>query len=250
MATDQMSAAPTNDGREIGVDRLTRIDGIALKTAQALVEAGIHGYDDLARYLSQHTAQQVSAALREHGVNRPPAFIDRAGWIRQAREFDDLETLAPAPVQEEADLADEPPGEIAPDVEPKADASAVLVEPDGTRLEIGGVQLSVVEPAARRPEKRLQAEIRFQLSGSEAETLTAKGIAFRIEGYTVDVERGFSELVVTHQSRLEPQVFNYRDRQEFRIPDVGRYEFHSLVLLLPPGDLAAYHRGPSIRVVP
>lgn len=118
-----------------------------------------------------------------------------------------------------------------------------------TRIEISDVELSVIEPTADDPEKTLMAEINFQLSGTDAETLASRGIPFRIEGYTVDVDSGVSELVASYQSRLSPQVFKYMGLQEFAIPDVGHYEFHSMVLFLPPVELAAYHRGPTLRIV-
>jgi hypothetical protein len=110
--------------------------------------------------------------------------------------------------------------------------------------------LSVMGPTVDGLEKKLKAEVSFQLSGSSAETLASRGTPFRIEGYTVDIESGVSELVASEQSQLEPQVFEYVGQQEFGIPDVGRYEFHSIVLLLPPGKTATYRCGPTIRVVP
>jgi hypothetical protein len=319
MAMDQKSAAPMNHRRELGADLLMRIDGIARKTAEALYEAGIHSYDDLTQYLSEHTAEQVSAALREHGVNRPPAFIDQAKWARQAREFAKLENTAPRLPEEATELAEKPKEllsgptarehdavfwvsfdlttdgdpepvlrttvcdrangdreevfqgrdpapwvnwilerahlpvaveQIITKVETEAATPPAPLEPDGTRLEIGDVQLCVVEPTTGRSEKRLKVEMNFQLSGADAEILASKGVPFRIEGYILDAESGVSELVATHQSQLVPQRFQYMAQQEFDIPDVGRYEFHSLVLLLPPGELAAYHRGPTMRVVP
>jgi hypothetical protein len=319
MAIRKKVASPTNNGLELSMERLTKIDGIARKTAEALYQIGIHSYADLVQYLSQHTTHQVSAALQDHGVNRPPAFIDQATWVRQAREFGELENTAPTSSEEEMEPAEKPedvplsrnspehdavftvsfdvttggdrePGlrttvcdsangdqeqvfqgrdtapwvnwilqrahlpvaveEIATAVETKTAISPAPLEPNGTRLEIGDVRLSIVKPSTGSPEKRLRAKIGFQLSGTDAETLASKSIPFRIEGYTVDIESGVSELVASDRSQLEPHVFEYVGKQEFGIPDVGRYEFHSIVILLPPGELAAYHRGPTMRVVP
>jgi hypothetical protein len=299
------------------MDRLTKIDGIARKTAEALYQIGIHNYADLVRYLSQHTTHQVSAALQEHGVNRPPAFIDQATWVRQAREFGELENAVPTSSEEETEPA-EMPEEVPPsghsrehdalftvsfdmatngDREPvlrttvcdstngdqeavfqgndmapwvnwilerahlpavvehiatqaEGVSSPVPLEPGDTLLEITDAQLSVVRPTGASWKKRLKAEIRFQLSGAGAETLASQGSPFRIEGYTVNIESGVSELVASGRSQLEPHVFEYVGQQEFGIPDVGRYEFHSIVLMLPPIKMAAYHRGPTMRVVP
>ena len=149
MATLEKVAASTNGERELSINRLTDIDGIATKTAEAMYEMGIRGYADLAQYLSRRTAPQVSAALKEHGVTRPPAFIDRETWARQAREFGELENAAPASPEEETEPVTEP--EEAP------------VKPCDARLEIGDVQLSVLGSASDVPGKRLQAEVSFQL---------------------------------------------------------------------------------------
>jgi hypothetical protein len=324
----EKTAVSASNEREFSINRLAKIDGIAQKTAEAMYQIGIHGYADLAQYLSQHTTQQVSAALQEHGVNRPPAFINQETWVRQAREFSMRENTAPTPPEEEPEpvkkLEEAPSSRTGQEhnavftvsfdvargddrepvlhttvhdgtnggregvfqgedtapwvnwmleranlpvavehiatqtgvlgdrlpIKTEAAAPPIPVELDGTRLEIGDVRLSIVRPTLRVPEKRLKAEISFQLSGADAETLAAKGIPFRIEEYTVDIASGVSELVASDRSQLEPQVLQYKSEQEFDIPDVGRYEFHSIVFLLPPGNVAAYYRGPTIRVVP
>jgi len=317
METYEKVAASTNGEREFSIDRLTKIDGIGMKIAEAMYEIGVHSYADLAQYLSQHTAQQISAALKEHGVNRPPAFVDPARWAKQARAFGELENTVFTPLEEETEPVAKPEetpsdrdsrehdamftvsfdvttdggrepvlrttvcdrtnggqegvfegSDTAPWInwmlerahlpvaeeriaaQTEAVSSPVPLEPGDAQLEIGDVQLSVMGPNADGPEKRLKAEISFQLSGSDAETLVSQGIPFRIEGYTVDIESGVSEPVVSDQSQLAPEVFEYSSRQEFGIPDVGRYEFYSIVLLLPPGEMAAYHRGPIMRVIP
>jgi hypothetical protein len=317
MATHENAAASANGERKLSIDRLIKIDGIARRTAEAVYDIGVHSYADLVQYLSQRSAQQVSAALQERGVKRPPALIDLATWTRQAREFGELDDAAPTPPEKKREPAAKP-GEapsnrdsrehdavftVSFDVATDGDRGRVLrtivcdrangdqesvfkgndaapwvnwmlerahvplaveriaaqdevfsspipVEPDDTQIEIGDVQLSVIGPTVDDPEKRLKAEVTFQLSGSDAETLASKGIPFRIEGYTVDIESGVSELVASEQSQLEPQVFEYVGQQEFGIPDVGRYEFHSILLLLPPGKTATYHCGPIIRVFP
>jgi hypothetical protein len=242
MRTYESAAASSNGEREYSINQLMEIDGIARKTAEAMFEIGVHSYADLAHYLSERTAQQVSVALKEHGVNRPPAFIDQATWVRQAREFDELENAASTQSEGETEPEEKP--EEAPSRSPAP------AEPSDIRIEIGDVQLSVIKPTIVRPEKMLKAEVSFQLYGSHAETLAAKGIPFRIEGYTVNLESGVSKLVTSVQSRLVPHLFEYAGEQAFDIPDVGRYEFHSIVLLLPPGKTATYHCGPTIRVVP
>jgi hypothetical protein len=84
MRTFEKSNVTMNNDRELIVTRLMQIDGIAIKTAEALYEIGIRSYDDLIEYLSKETAEEISKALREHNVKRPPAFIKREDWTAQA----------------------------------------------------------------------------------------------------------------------------------------------------------------------
>jgi hypothetical protein len=316
MTTYEKVVSSTIGERELGIEQLTKIDGIARKTAEAVYEIGVHSYADLAQYSSQHTAQQISAALREHGVKRPPTFIDPTTWARQARAFGELENAAPAPSVEartspakpqEAPSSHDSPAHDAEftvffdmkaddgrestvrttvfdrangtqervfqgnDTGPwvswmleranlpvtmqrvteQAEISSLLVpaELSDARIEICDVELSVLWPTTDHPKKRLEATVSFCLSGSDAETLVSREIPFRIEGYTVDLESGVSEQVTFEQSQLEPEVFEYVGRQAFAIPGLGRYEFCSIVLLLPPAMTAIYYRGPTIEIV-
>jgi len=319
METHENAAASANNEREPSITKLTEIDGIARKTAEAMYEIGIHSYADLAQYLSQNTSEEVSEALKAQGVKRPPGFIDRETWTRQAKVLGQLENTAPTPLEEETgsvnnsedapadrdsrnhdamftvsfDIVRDEDGEPvlhttvydeknagqeevfqgsdtipwvnwileradlpfpiqakAPLAETEAVEPPVPVRPFSAQLKISDFQVSVIGPSSDVPEKRLKAEINFQLSGEDATRLTSQGLPFRIEVYTVDLESGRSELVASARSQLEPQVFEYSRHQKFPIPDEGRYELHSLVLLLPPGELVAHHRGPTMRVVP
>jgi hypothetical protein len=317
MRTYENAAATAIDERELSIGRLTQIDGIARKTAEAMYEEGIRGHADLIQYLNRHTARQVSSALREHGVNRPPAFIDRVAWARQARELGELENILRTPPEEKkgpAEREQEAPSgphprahdavftvffdaaadgdrqpvlrttvceganggqervfqgsQAAPWVnwileranlslaveriatQEEAVSSPAPAEPGDARIEIGDVRLSVVGPTADDPARRLGAEVSFQLYGRDAERLASRRVPFRTEAHTVNVESGVSERVAFERGQLVPEVFEYVSRQEFDIPEVGRYEFHSLVLLLPPGKAATYHSGPTLRVVP
>jgi nucleotidyltransferase/DNA polymerase involved in DNA repair len=396
------------EARQLTISKLAKIDGIAQKTAEALVELDIHGYADLIQYLSRHTARKISAALKEHGVNRPPAFIDQETWIRQAERFSQLADTGQLDTSESMEIEgiaektveatvefdihsyaelieyldqriarevsaaltshglNRPPGlinqqrsagqadlfsqsedtpttpseeeteptkhsrEALPSPEPRehdalftvsfdvardedgepalrttvydesdagkgeifrgngttpwvnwmleranlpfaveymagqdeitrepppteTEAAAAPPVPNGlcdAQLEIGDIQLSEHEPTPEYPGKRLEAEIRFQVSGADAERLTSQSLPYRIEGHTVNLESGASKLVAFRRSQLEPQVFEYRSQERFDTPEVGHYEFHCIVLLLPPVELAAYHRGPTMQVVP
>jgi hypothetical protein len=258
----EREASSVDSKRDLCINRLAAIDGIAKKTAEALYAIGVRGYADLVQYLSQHTAEEVSAALKEHGVNRPAGFINRETWIRQAELFSQVETVVPTEPQEETAPMETPQDvpssrtsqeEVLRDPDPIQTGGAAPITPEApndVQLEISDVHLTATGPTSDVPEKQLRAEIRFQLTSSAAEALASQGIPFRIEAYTLDVESGDLKLVASDRSQLTPQVFEYVVQQEFSMPDVGRYEFYSIVLLLPPGKVATYHCGPIFRIVP
>lgn len=325
----QNDSASSNDDRELSITNLTQIKGIARTTAEAMYEIGIHSYADLIEYLSQHTVEEFSEALKEHGVTRPPGLIDREAWIREAEK---LNKGAPTPPKEEAEEAEptEEPEEQPPSRESREHDAVFTVSFDVTReetgepvlnttvydegnggeektfqgpdtsqwiswmleranlpfvikpttaeveatgeelpptkteeaipsipgelydilLEIDDVQLSLIGPMLEIPEKRLKAEISIKLSGSDTERLSLQGISFQTEIYTIDMDSGFPRQVGSKEDQFEPHIFEYTHQIEFAMPDVGRYEFHNLVRLLPSGELRASHRGPTMRIVP
>ena len=87
--------------REASINQLTKIDGISRRTAEALYGMGIHTYTDLAQYLHQHTAEEVSQALKEHGLNRPPGLINIQKLALQAEMFSQTEKKIPISRAEE-----------------------------------------------------------------------------------------------------------------------------------------------------
>lgn len=87
--------------REASINQLTKIDGISGKTAEALYGMGIHTYTDLAQYLHQHTAEEVSQGLKEHGLNRPPGLLNMQKLTLQAEMFSEAEKNIPRSYVEE-----------------------------------------------------------------------------------------------------------------------------------------------------
>lgn len=122
--------------------------------------------------------------------------------------------------------------------------------PPDARLEFDDVRLSVIEEQAKIPLKRLMAEIGFHLSGPDSNVLASQGIPYQIEIFTIDLDRGTPNRLVVREGRLQQDQFEYSDQLEFAIPDVGRFEYYSLVRLLPYGNLSAYHWGPTMKVNP
>ena len=131
----------------------------------------------------------------------------------------------------------------------KPAASPAGEEPGEIDLEVSDVMLSehIQETGL---EKTLSAELRFNLSGTKARDTAERHTPFRVETYAVDLESGDPKLVASEQGELQEAVFEYSTEQVFPVPDLGRYELHTLVVLLPPEEAVARHRGPVIEVVP
>ncbi len=164
------------------------------------------------------------------GFNKPLPGLDTALWVNWILERADL-PVATGPIPTETEVA----------------APAM---PYDAQLEILDVQVSKAEQSPGVREKRLMAEVRFQISGTETETMAADRVPFWIQFHIVDLESGAVNLVASEQSQRQPDIFEYTNQQAFPIPDLGRYELQSIVLLLPPGEMMAFHQGPTIKVVP
>ena len=91
--------------REDSLNKLTKINGISRRTAEIFYEMGIQTYTQLANYLRRHSAEELSAALKEHGLNRPPGLINMPALTRQAKELAKLEQSTQAEI---------PPSEVSP----------------------------------------------------------------------------------------------------------------------------------------
>ncbi|UCC54124.1 MAG: hypothetical protein JSV68_09150, partial [Anaerolineaceae bacterium] len=99
MGTSEHAVTSANDKteisinkREISISKLEKIHGISKKTAEAMYEIGIRSYTDLAKYLNDHTPEEISEKLKEHGVKRPPGQIDK-DWIKKAEKLSRNEAL-------------------------------------------------------------------------------------------------------------------------------------------------------------
>lgn len=169
----------------------------------------------------------------ESGIEEPLPGIESTPWVNWILE------RAKLPVSAEPVSA---PAEAA--------APPTPTTPYDAQIEILDVRVSEVEPSPAVPEKRLAAEVRFQVSGPEAGRLAADRIPFRIEVRTVDLKSGASSLVASEGGKLEPQAFEYTSQRKFPLPELGRHELQCVVFLLPPGEAIALHRGPTVRVVP
>lgn len=148
---------------------------------------------------------------------------------------------------------------ITPEVEAPKESPPILTEEAvataekkhyNVMIEINDVKLSPIEPTPKLPEKRIKAEIDFALFGEAAEELSLQKTPYQIEIFTIDRDNGFPKKVASREDVIRSRHFNYTDQLEFKMPAVGRYEFHSVVRLLHPGLNMAYKRGPKIKVEP
>ncbi|HIK57039.1 MAG TPA: DUF4332 domain-containing protein [Synechococcales cyanobacterium M55_K2018_004] len=302
-------------------DDLELIDGIGTATAEALYEAGIRLFSDLA----QHTPQSLSRLLHEQTDLRvSPRRIETEDWIGQAQELaEQVEAqegaLVEEPLSEETleavspevapELAKTPPQwqqhasfsvtfdtrpgetgetlwqtrvvhqethgqaqlagistlpwvswiltqarlplatELIPTT-PEIRTPTMPATPNHVFLEILEVKVSEIESAIAKltKERKLLAEVRFRLGGNRAEALTTQQIPYQVSVCTTNLQTNASNLVGTDLGHLQNREFEYVSRHEFPVPAVGRYECHSVVLLLPPYPRMEYYQGPILKV--
>lgn len=124
------------------------------------------------------------------------------------------------------------------------------VTPPSIQIEALEVQVSESATLLDVRQKKLTAEIHFRVSGPKAEELAARQVPFRIEIYSVNLPSGASTLLASETGQMQPRNLEYALRREFPLPDAGRYELHSIVLVLPPAEMVAFHKGPVFRVIP
>lgn len=112
-------------------------------------------------------------------------------------------------------------------------------------IEILKVQSSVVEQF-----KKLATEVRFKVSGSERDRAAAACTPFWIYLHTVDVVSKEANVVASQRGDLEPEKDLYSARLEFPIPELGRYELHTLILLPLCLRTTAPYPASTLNVVP
>jgi hypothetical protein len=93
-------------------NNLSAIDGIGDKTAKALPEIGICSYAELAQYLTEYSAKDLSDSLAERGVQVAAKKIENEDWLREARKRAGQANTEPANLKQEAREATE--GEKTP----------------------------------------------------------------------------------------------------------------------------------------
>jgi hypothetical protein len=180
----------------------------------------------------------------ESGEETSFSETEPASWVKWIIERAELPAVE-EPVPAEPEITTEPAPALPNVVE------AGEPEPQTTQIQILDVHVAESGPSSGVPEKRIMAEVHFHLAGPGAEELTEQEPPFRVEVHAVNLESGDSDLVASERRQLQSHTFDYVTKQSFPIPELGRYELHSIVLLLPPGEMIAHHyEGPTFKVVP
>lgn len=84
---------------------LSAIDGIGPKTARALPEIGISSHAELAEYLTEHTASDLSESLAEQGVQVSAKKIENEDWLGEAKKLAGQPNTEPANADHEEGAA-------------------------------------------------------------------------------------------------------------------------------------------------
>jgi hypothetical protein len=279
MGTQENMAAPAGNAH----DDLAKITGIGRVGAKALNRVGVYRFRDLALCSSA----DLSQLLTEVGFRASPKTT--AKWIEEANERswethaaftvffeykDDkrgerewqtrvygegerkygaqkpFPGVEPGPWTEwMLDQAKLPAAAQPASAQIEAAAPSTPSARYDAWAEILDVQMSESKPAPEDQQKRLNAEVRFKVSGPGADQLTADRAPYWLELHIIDLENDASNLIVAEARELEPQVLEYTSTQSFPIPELGRYELHTVVLLLLPGEAIAHYQGPILRVV-
>jgi uncharacterized short protein YbdD (DUF466 family) len=138
----EKSSTLSKDDQELSITKLSQITGIAKRTAQAMYEIGIHDYADLIRYLKQHSPEQFSQALKEHGVNRGPGLIDTKMWMKQAQLLSQAEETSSTPLKGEVQTAELLPKPLT--IQEPRDHGRVFTVSFDTAKDDTGKQISVI----------------------------------------------------------------------------------------------------------
>jgi subtilisin family serine protease len=122
----------------------------------------------------------------------------------------------------------------------------------GIQLEIASVDVMLLEPTRTEPERLLEVKTDFAVSGAESAAAAANQTQYRVEVRILDLGSRETSLVVTKTDTLRPQTFRYVSQSQFVLPETGRYELRSRVILLLPAGEISHERGfaKTLRVNP
>jgi predicted flap endonuclease-1-like 5' DNA nuclease len=120
---------------------------------------------------------------------------------------------------------------------------------EGPRLDILAVELRESRPTFGILKGELCAKVKVRLWGGEVEMWPAE-YPLRLELYLVNLTNRTTKLAASSETPLSAQGDQQQAEVTFDFPEAGRYELHTIALLLPPMDEVAVHRGPVITIIP
>jgi hypothetical protein len=123
------------------------------------------------------------------------------------------------------------------------------VTPNPTQVSIRDVEIEPQSASDVRNSKFVSA-IHFNVSGANAETLTADNTPYQIIIHAVDLGSGVTKHVASERRQLQTGQSAYIHRLEQPIPDLKRYELQTIVLIQSQPELMTIYRGPTINVTP
>ena len=132
-------------------------------------------------------------------------------------------------------------------VSAEADVMPETVDP--VSIEIVGVEVDE-DPLSSILERKLIAEVRFEISGPESSNLMAQQSSFLIEMWLIELENMSGQQVAAIDSRFVHNTHEYTREATFDMPPPGRYELHTILLLRPPNEKLVSYAGPIINIVP
>ena len=120
---------------------------------------------------------------------------------------------------------------------------------DAVRMKIVDVEVDE-DPLSSILERKLIAEIQFEISDPESSYLMEQQSPFSIEIWLIELEKMSRSQVDSIESQLIPNTPKYTQESTFDMPPPGRYEIHTILLLHPPNEIMVSFVGPIINIVP
>jgi hypothetical protein len=99
-------------------------------------------------------------------------------------------------------------------------------------------------------ERKLIADVCFEISGPKSSHLTEQQQSFLIEMWLIELDELTGHQIAVIDSRFIPNTLKYTREAIFDMPPPGRYEFRVILLLHPPNEKLVTYIGPIINIVP
>jgi len=163
--------------------------------------------------------------------------VEPAVWVNWIYEHAQLPiAITTVPIEMEADT-----------ITSEADVIPKTLDP--VSIEIIDVEVDE-DPLSNILEKKLNAEVHFEILEPESSDFLEKRSSFLIEMCLIDRDDKSCHQVAAIDSRFVPNTLAYVKEARFDMPSPGRYELHTILLLRPPNEMLVSYTGPIINIVP